>query len=164
MEGNNVRLYRFILNGSGASRMLRLQECINFMLSDAQNVVHNYFKSRLQMFDVTPVQYALLKCLWIENMQTPTQLSQMLGLDTSSITGTLDRLERKNLLTRVYSKEDRRSVSVCLTEGGSALQAPIEEVIVDANRQVLTGVSEEEYEIFKKVLAEVVENTRNLSN
>lgn len=116
------------------------------------------------MFGVTPVQYALLKCLWIENMQTPTQLSQMLGLDTSSITGTLDRLERKNLLTRVYSKEDRRSVFVCLTEDGSALQIPIEEVIVDANRQVLAGVSEEKYEMFKKVLAEVVENTRNLSN
>lgn len=141
---------------------MKLQDCINFALSNAQNTVSSYFKSRLQIFDVTPVQYALLKCLWTENMQTPTQLSQTLGLDASSITGTLDRLERKNLLIRVYSKEDRRSVHICLKEEGSALQGPIEEVIADANKKVLMNISESDYTVFKRVLADITRNTRAL--
>ncbi len=104
---------------------MQLQECINFKLTSTQNVVFNYFRGKLAVLDVTPIQYALLKCLWTEDMQTPSQLAQTLRLDASSITGILDRLEKKTLVERVYSRQDRRSVQVHLLESGAALQKPI---------------------------------------
>ena len=80
-----------------------IHSCINFILSNTQNAVNNYFKRELQEYDITPSQYALLQCLCTQDGLTPSQLAQELRLDTSSITGILSRLEKKGLIDRVYN-------------------------------------------------------------
>lgn len=139
---------------------MKLSECINFELTSAQNAVHSSFKAQLIPFDVTPVQYALLKCLWDEDMRTPTQLAQMLRLDTSSITGILARLEKKELVERIYSRQDRRSVSVHLLSAGAALQEPIEKAILEANRKVIGDISPEAYAHFLECLHKIEHNAK----
>lgn len=140
---------------------MQLQECINFKLTSTQNVVFNYFRGKLAVLDVTPIQYALLKCLWTEDMQTPSQLAQTLRLDASSITGILDRLEKKTLVERVYSRQDRRSVQVHLLESGAALQKPIEAIIRDANADVLAGIGEEDYKRLLSLLELMEANVKS---
>ena len=72
---------------------MQLNECINFMLTNVQNAVFLCFKKQLQQYNVTPIQYALLKCLWDEDEQAPSQLAQRLYLDSSTVTGIMSRLE-----------------------------------------------------------------------
>ena len=74
---------------------MEINSCINFILSNAQNAVQNYFKRELQQYDITPSQYALLQCLHTQDGLTPSQLAQALRLDTSSITGVLSRLAQQ---------------------------------------------------------------------
>ena len=136
---------------------MELNECINFELNSVQNAVFNYFKGKLAPYDVTPIQYALLKCLWTEDMQTPTQLAQTLHLDTSSVTGLLARLEKKELIQRIYSQQDRRSIQVHLLENGAALQTPIEAAILEANLEITRGISPEDYKLFQDLL-KIMEN------
>lgn len=136
---------------------MQLTECINFLLTSAQNTVFLYFKMELQQFQVTPIQYALLKCLWDEDEQIPTQLAQQLRLDSSTVTGILSRLEDKHLLERRYSKVDRRKVTVCLTEEGRKLQEPIEACIEKINQDITIDLSPEELAVLKSQL-EVVTN------
>ncbi len=140
---------------------MELNECVNFQLAGVQGAVFNYFKAALQPLDVTPIQYALLKCLWTEDLQTPTQLAQTLRLETSSITGLLARLEKKELIERIYDQSDRRSIRVHLLEEGAALRGPIEEIILEANRAVTAGISQEDYAFFKKILDTVESNAKN---
>ena len=109
---------------------MEVNECINFMLTSTQNAVFNYFKRRLQDFDTTPSQYALLRCLWKQEVQTPSQLAHELHLDTSTITGMLGRLEKKDLIERTYNQEDRRSVHVRLREEGKSI------VLITHNREL----------------------------
>ena len=90
-----------------------IHSCINFILSNTQNAVNNYFKRELQEYDITPSQYALLQCLCTQDGLTPSQLAQELRLDTSSITGILSRLEKKGLIDRVYNQEAAASPSIC---------------------------------------------------
>lgn len=130
---------------------MELYECINFLLETTRNSVHAYFKGKLAPFDVTPIQYALLKCLWKADMQPPSQLAQALKIDASTTTGVVERLERKSLVERVYSKTDRRSIHVCLTPSGAALQKGVEAAILEANREVLSDFSDEEAILFKKM-------------
>ena len=137
--------------------IMELNECINFELNSVQNAVFNYFKAKLTPYDVTPIQYALLKCLWTEDLQTPTQLAQTLHLDTSSVTGLLARLEKKELIERIYSQQDRRSIQVHLLENGAALQKPIEAAILEANQEITRGISPEDYHLFQDLL-KVMEN------
>ena len=52
-------------------------------------------------------------------------LATLLGLDKSSVTGLVDRAERRGLVTRVPSSADRRVVLVDLTDAGRALVADV---------------------------------------
>lgn len=143
---------------------MKLTDCINFLLTNSQNTVYTYFKKELQQHNVTPIQYALLKCLWDEDQQTPTQLAQQLRLDTSTVTGIMARLEDKNLIIRNYSTIDRRRTIVCLTEEGRKLQAPIEKLIADANVAVTVDLSPEEVAYFKQLLQKISQNASSLLN
>jgi DNA-binding MarR family transcriptional regulator len=54
---------------------------------------------------------------------TMNELARLLQLDKSSVTGLVDRAERRGLVARVPSAADRRSVLVRLTPEGRALIA-----------------------------------------
>jgi MarR family transcriptional regulator, lower aerobic nicotinate degradation pathway regulator len=63
------------------------------------------------------------------------ELANFLGLEKSSVTGLIDRAERRGLVRRVSSSQDGRGVHVQLTDEGRTLaQAFVEEV----TRQVVT--------------------------
>lgn len=146
----------------GAGReehLMDIHSCINFILSNTQNAVYGYFKKRLQAFDITPSQYALLQCLYAQDGLTPSQLAQALRLDTSSITGILGRLEKKGLIDRVYSQEDRRSVRIHLRDEGKALWAQVDRVIEDANATITAGLDQERYEQLLAALTLLEHNT-----
>ena len=138
---------------------MEFHSCINFILSNTQNAVYNYFKRALQQYDITPSQYALLQCLHAQDGLTPSQLAQALRLDTSSITGVLSRLEKKGLIDRVYNQEDRRSVSIHLRDEGNALWAQVDRVIDAANAKITQGLDQEHYEQFLSALAIIEGNT-----
>src|SRR5580693_8395450 len=52
---------------------------------------------------------------------TMNELARLLDLDKSSVTGLVDRAERRGLVIRVPSTTDRRAVLVSLTDDGRAL-------------------------------------------
>ena len=52
---------------------------------------------------------------------TMNELARLLDLDKSSVTGLVDRAERRGLVARVPSPADRRSVLVRLTEDGRSV-------------------------------------------
>ena len=139
---------------------METSDCINFILSNAQNAVYSYFKKRLQEFDITPSQYSLLSCLRTQDGQTPSQLAQAMKLDTSSITGILSRTEKKDLIGRSYSQEDRRSVSIYLRPEGSALLNQVDRVIEEANAKITRGIDPKHYEQFLSYLSMIENNTQ----
>jgi MarR family transcriptional regulator, organic hydroperoxide resistance regulator len=68
-----------------------------------------------------------------------------LGLDTgtraTTLTGVLDRLERRGYLTRELDPADRRSFRVSLTDQGRTIAARVHEAVTELERAALAGVS-----------------------
>ena len=143
---------------------MKLQECINFLLTNAQNTVFTYFKRELACLDVTPIQYATLKCLWEENGQMPSQLAESLNLDSSTVTGILGRLEDKGLIKRSFRMDDRRKVIVHLTDSGKALEQPVNTIIERLNAEVTEGLSADDMDVFHHHLKIISENAARLAN
>ena len=139
-----------------------LNQCINFLLNKTQNAVLIHFRSKLDEFNVTPAQYSILKCLWEQDNLSPKQLSQVLALDASTITGILDRLENKDLIRRVPSPADRRTLMIQLTDAGKALQTDIDRVIVEANHEVLADLTPEEQTALKGWLERICETCHSI--
>ncbi|MGI5921293.1 MAG: MarR family winged helix-turn-helix transcriptional regulator [Syntrophomonadaceae bacterium] len=131
---------------------MELEQCFNFILTKAQQSVHQIFKAELAPFKVTPGQYAVLKCLWDENGQTARQLAERLFLDGSTVSGLLDRLEQKGLIEKQMDPRDRRALKVLLTQKGSDLEQPLSQAIEAANQKALKELSEEQSQTLKGLL------------
>lgn len=132
---------------------MELTQCINYLLTTAQHKVFQEMSSRLEKFDVTPVQYGVMYCLWIEGkIKNQKEIAAELKLENSTISGVLERMEKKELIERQVSKEDRRFIEVVLTEKGKALQNPILATVEEVNKDVLSEMSQEEQSELKKAL------------
>jgi MarR family transcriptional regulator, lower aerobic nicotinate degradation pathway regulator len=83
-------------------------------------VIHGMLELRAAEHDLSISQARLLGVL---RDRTPTmnELARLLGLDKSSISGLVDRAERRGLVARTPSAEDKRSVLVGLTDEGRSL-------------------------------------------
>ncbi len=136
---------------------MELTQCINYLLTTAQHSVFQYLNSKLAAYDVTPSQYGVLSCLWQREFATPKQISEILCLETSTISGVLDRMQKKGLIDRVINREDRREVRVVPTEKGKALQEPISQIIDEVNLQVLKCFSDDEVATLKNQLRIIAE-------
>ncbi|GCB30001.1 MarR family winged helix-turn-helix transcriptional regulator [Anaerotignum faecicola] len=90
--------------------------------------------------------------MWQREFATPKQISEILCLETSTISGVLDRMQKKGLIDRVINREDRREVRVVPTEKGKQLQEPITEIIDEVNEEVLKCFTEEEVTALKNAL------------
>ena len=136
---------------------MELTQCINYLLTTAQHSVFQYLNGKLSEYDVTPSQYGVLSCLWQREFATPKQISEILCLETSTISGVLDRMQKKGLIDRVINRDDRREVRVVPTEKGKALQEPISKIIDEVNEEVLTCFTEEEVALLKNQLRIIAE-------
>ncbi|WP_116520845.1 MarR family winged helix-turn-helix transcriptional regulator [Achromobacter insuavis] len=54
---------------------------------------------------------------------TPSYIADYFGVTRSTVTGLLDWLEKRELLTRALNQDDRRSISLTLTDAGRDLLA-----------------------------------------
>lgn len=117
---------------------MRFKTCINYLLTVSQHEVFQLLSDRLSSFGITPGQYGVLDCLWENTQCSPKELSQELRLENSTISGLLDRMQKKGLIDRVLDPNDRRSIQVVLTPEGAALETEVLKVIEDFNRQVLS--------------------------
>jgi len=131
---------------------LELEQCINFILTKAQQSVHQIFKAELVPYGVTPGQYGVLMCLWDENGQTARQLADRLSLDGSTMTGLLDRMEQKGLIEKRPDPTDRRALQVLLTEKANELRYSLPQAIDLANKKALANMDEKQVQIFKELL------------
>lgn len=134
---------------------MSLKNCINYLFTVAQHEIFQTFSEGLAPFNITPGQYGVLRCLWEDGPCTPKELAQTLRLETSTISGVLDRMEKKGLVERVIDKKDRRSVRVMATREGLAMQEDVLRVIDQLNEQVLCNFEPESRETLLDCLRQI---------
>jgi DNA-binding MarR family transcriptional regulator len=97
-----------------------------------------------------PVVHAIL---WLGNdgPLTANKLSKLIKCSAPHVTSVLDRLESLQLAHRVRSEEDRRTVSIELTEQGHALYDRLRDTILLHLRAFLRTLDNEEQTIYLKL-------------
>ncbi|MDO4581293.1 MAG: MarR family transcriptional regulator [Bacillota bacterium] len=94
---------------------MEIRNCINYILHRGQQTVVQVFRKELQPLDITPVQYGILIYLITENGCLSSDIAKEFGLESSTVTGIIDRLEQKGLLKRKAKPNDRRANSIEIT-------------------------------------------------
>ncbi|MBZ5761334.1 MULTISPECIES: MarR family winged helix-turn-helix transcriptional regulator [Rhizobium] len=101
--------------------LLPLDDQLCFSLYAASIAVNRTYKPMLDSMGITYPQYLVLSALGQEDGLTVGAIAERLGLDSSTITPPVKRLEAAGLVERRRSKVDERQVHVWFTHAGQAL-------------------------------------------
>jgi MarR family transcriptional regulator, lower aerobic nicotinate degradation pathway regulator len=119
-------------------------------LAQLSFLIHGMLERRAREHDLSIIQTRLLGVLR-DRRPTMNELARFLDLDKSSVTGLVDRAERRGLVERVPSTADRRAVLVSLTGRGRSFvsdaaarfEADVSvllELLPPADREALAGL------------------------
>ncbi len=104
-------------------------------LAQASFLIQGALERRAAHSGLSMIQIRLLGVLR-DREPTINELSALLGLDKSSVSGLVDRAQRRGVVVRRPSQSDRRSVRVSLTDDGRSLVEAVA-VAVEADLQEL---------------------------
>lgn len=104
---------------------------------------------------VTLGQAGILFLLQRNDGRTMTELSQAIAVKKATLTGHINRLERSAFVLRRGSKSDKRSIRIYITSEGIEECDKAKPVIKRVNQEIKSGFSQEEIEVFKRVLISV---------
>lgn len=109
---------------------------------------------------VKPAYLGVLLTLWREDGLKVIELSRKAGLEPSTMTGMLDRMERDSLAYRAADPKDRRAQRIYLTEAGRNVEKPVQEVLEQVLSKVFRGISEKELSQSMNLLRRVLANAQ----
>lgn len=99
-------------------------------------------RALVHRYGLTGPQLVVLKELAEGPPRTVSELAQAVNLSQATLTGILDRLDRKGLIGRVRSTEDRRKVIVSLTPAAKEVIAQAPPLLQEHFTQAFGGLAE----------------------
>jgi DNA-binding MarR family transcriptional regulator len=98
---------------------------LSYAVFQLARVHRGHAAAMLRGMNLHPGQELLLMQLFDRDGQTQSELLDTVGLDHSTVSKSLRRMQEAGLLTREPAAHDRRVMVVRLTDAGRALRGPI---------------------------------------
>jgi MarR family transcriptional regulator, 2-MHQ and catechol-resistance regulon repressor len=111
-----------VLNLNSYIALLRASDTISYLLSSSLN------KNQL-----TLSQFGVLESLYFLGPLCQRDISSKILKSTANITTVIDNLEKRDFVIRIRQEDDRRFITVSLTENGKSL---IEKILPDHLKEV----------------------------
>lgn len=121
------------------------------------------FLGESKEFDITPVQYSILTVLYSGECLDQITLSTEVGVDRKTGSDVVRRLERRNLLNRSTSEQDRRAKLVQITAAGRRTVEQMHKCMQEAQERLLSPLDAKEKRAFIGFLQKVVEKNNGAS-
>ena len=121
-----------------------IQQTLGYRLGRACRAHRNHVAASFEPIGIYVGQELILVQLWAEEGVTQSCLAERVGVDASTMTKTLQRLERHGLVQRCQDSQDTRVSRVYLTDEGRALELPITNAWNEIEHHTFAGLTEEE--------------------
>ena len=116
-------------------------ELISSFLIDLQRL----FRLNISIKDLTYSQTLAIISIPDDGIEM-SELAWKLGLDNSTVTRLVIRLEKKNWVERKQSQRDQRAIEVFLTDKGALIQHDIEKEIDNIGEKIKSEVEKDQKE------------------
>ena len=110
--------------------------------------------------DLTPEQWTVLDSLANRGKLAQKELAAGTFKDAPTVSRIVDLLVQCELITRTSDRVDRRILHIDLTEKGQMLYERTLSVVVEARKQGWKGLTDEDYDTFKRILETISNNVQ----
>jgi len=107
---------------------------------------------------IKPAYLGVLLSLWNEDGLKANELGKRAGLEPSTMTGLLDRMERDGLVKRKPDPNDRRAHRIHLTKEGVDTEVSATKVVSSILEKAFSTIVEKDIETTKNVLRTILLN------
>ncbi|MFH1953300.1 MAG: MarR family transcriptional regulator [Pseudomonadota bacterium] len=139
---------------SGDIHTIRTKEII-YSIRRLMQAGEHYTKELNKIYSVSAAQINCLLALHENGPLPPSQIAKHMMVNSSTVTGIIDRLEKKDLVRRLRISQDRRVITVELTKSGKMLAEnappPIQQKIIDGLSQLAPSEIDEIALILKRL-------------
>ena len=132
----------------GRSRPVQDSGPLSYAIFQLARAHRGYAARLLRDLGLHPGQELLLMQLLDRDGQTQSELLAAVGLDHSTVSKSLRRMQEAGLLTREPAEHDRRVMRAWLTDEGRAMRGPLEEMWSKLNRVSVADLDAETVERF----------------
>lgn len=109
-----------------------------------------------RQFGLTGPQSVVVRLLLNSGSMSSAELSRLMYVTPSNITGIIDRLEKKGLVERVRKEGDRRIALIVLTENGKEMSKNIPDPIEKKLIKQLTDLENEHVQILAMAMNQIL--------
>jgi DNA-binding MarR family transcriptional regulator len=118
--------------------------------------------ARLAPLDLKAADYLVLVTLATGDVETASSVCSVLAHDPGAMTRKIDALEKRGLVRRVRSEEDRRAIKLELTPEGKTLFPKALSAAVGVVNRFLDGFSKAEARELEDMLKRMLANAESL--
>ena len=140
-----------------------LSKCIGFVTNTTTKAVTEDFNRRLEKYGSTRIQWiALYFLLKADQSMSQKELAALMNIQDPSLARLIDRMERDGLLRRIENPEDKRMKFLELTEAGRLKADALMPHGQEFSNLLLEDITDEEVEIFYRVLDKLLKNIKKV--
>jgi DNA-binding MarR family transcriptional regulator len=137
-------------------------ESVGYLLARVKSTMSNMITQRaLAELGITSQQGSVLFMVASGKCVLAAELAREYGIDAAAVTRLINRLEKRGLLSRTRSYEDRRAVHLSLTPEGRLIAARMPAIFTNVLDELFLGFTTEEVGFLKSMLRRVLVNSGN---
>ncbi len=132
-----------------------------FLITKIKQLQGRIFEKLLAAHNISEfngAQGRILFVLWEKDNIPISELARQTGLAKTTLTSMLDRMEKQELIERISSPLDRRTVSIRLTRTASSLEKQYKQVSDEMNQIFYRGFTNDEVLALETALKRVLKN------
>lgn len=133
---------------------------MGFILNRTNTKLKNELFQRFKEYDITPEQWSVLNCLWVQEGATPKELADIIYKDKPNTNRILEKLQKKELITRKPHPVDKRAFQIFLTDRGWALRDELIPIVMQLLEEVTIGIETDKVAEMKKLLNQMFDNLK----
>lgn len=111
-------------------------------------------------YELTPIQFLVLGFIVDNDGLYQRQISALMLKDRPNITRIINILEKKELVTRIADKSNRKVFKIYATEKGKAVHTHMEPTMIAVREETTEGISKEEIELCMSILERIQNNLK----
>lgn len=121
------------------------------------------FLEECASFNVTPAQFAVLTVLRGGEALDQISIAQEIGFDRNTVADVIRRLEKRGLVMRPTSVEDKRAKLARITKKGVKFVNAVQPAMIKAQRRLVEPISCEEHLLLTKIMRRLIEENNDSS-
>ena len=131
-------------------------ETLSNQLIELYDKISSWEHSVVKDSGLSPAQMHTIEVIGHKKNLRMKELAEKLGITTGTLTISVDRLEKLNLVARKPHDTDRRSYFVILTEQGEKMFEEHHRFHKDFTGEISAGLSNDEVDTFSRILGKIL--------